>query len=289
MCERSHTLSTEAMTMLRIAAIGDNVVDCYPSRGEMYPGGNCLNVSVFVRRAGAEAAYIGAVGRDRAGNVIAAALAKEGVDISCLRRLAGPTAYCIIGHRDGDRVFESFDLGVSMFAPSAEDIAFLRRFDAAHVGQSSGLDNFIPDIADATRLSYDFSTRRDSAHRRLVGPLCFLASLSGSDLADGEIAVIAGELRDAGAEWLLVTRGRKGALLFGRNQQFAVAATPIDPIDTLGAGDAFIARTLVGLLNGEAPERMLVAAAEAAAETCRYFGAVGHASPLALPATFKGA
>jgi fructoselysine 6-kinase len=273
--------------MLRIAAMGDNVVDCYPSRREMYPGGNCLNVSVFARRAGAEAAYIGVVGRDRAGNVIAAALAKEGVDISHLRRLNGATAYCIIGHRDGDRVFESFDLGVSIFTPSADDLAFLRQFDAAHIGQSSGLDDFIPEIADATRLSYDFSTRRDDGHWRIIGTFCFLASLSGSDLRDGEIEEIAAELRRAGAEWILVTRGRKGAVLFGRSGQFAVAAAPVDPIDTLGAGDAFIARTLVGLLNGEAHERVLAAAADAAAETCRYFGAVGHASPLALPATFR--
>jgi len=271
--------------MPRIAAIGDNVVDCYRSRGEMYPGGNCLNVSVFARRAGAEAAYIGAVGKDRAGEVIAAALAAEGVDMSRLRRLDGPTAYCFIGHRDGDRVFESFDLGVSMFAPSAEDIAFLRRFDAVHVGQSSGLDDFIPEIAGASRLSYDFSTRRDGAHRRSIGPLCFLASLSGSDLEDGEIEAIAFELRRAGAQWVLVTRGRNGAQLLGRNDVFAVPATPVLPIDTLGAGDAFIARTLVGLLESERPQRLLAAAADVAAETCRYFGAVGHGAPLVLPSS----
>jgi fructoselysine 6-kinase len=273
--------------MPRIAAIGDNVVDCYLSRREMYPGGNCLNVSVFARRAGAEAAYVGAIGRDRAGDVIAAALAEERVDISRLRRLDGATAYCIIGHREGDRVFESFDLGVSLFAPSEEDIGFLRRFDAAHVGQSSRLDDFIPKIARATRLSYDFSIRRDSPHRRLIGPFCFLASLSGSGLRDGEIEDVTAELREAGAEWVLVTRGSEGARLYGRLGYFAVAATPVDPVDTLGAGDAFIARTLVGLLDGEAPERSLAAAADAAAQTCRYFGAVGHASPLALPATFR--
>ena len=56
--------------MLRIAAFGDNVVDCYLSMGQMYPGGNCLNVSIFLSRFGAQSAYIGAVGKDKAGEVI---------------------------------------------------------------------------------------------------------------------------------------------------------------------------------------------------------------------------
>ena len=50
--------------MVKIAAMGDNVVDCYASRGEMFPGGNCLNVAVYVSRFGAQSAYIGAIGKD---------------------------------------------------------------------------------------------------------------------------------------------------------------------------------------------------------------------------------
>jgi fructoselysine 6-kinase len=273
--------------MVRIAAIGDNVVDCYRVRGEMFPGGNCVNVSVFARRAGAQTAYVGAVGKDTAGNVIADALQQEGVDISHLRRCDGPTAWCMIGHRDGDRVFESYDLGVSLFSPSASDIAFLRNFDAAHVGQSSKIDRFIPDIASATRLSYDFSVRRDADHRQSIGPHCFLASVSGGDLSESETLAIASELRGAGAKWVLITRGQKGAVLFDGTTKYEVGATPVEAVDTLGAGDAFIARTLYGLLAGETPPQLLAAAADAAAETCRYFGAVGHAAPLRLPASYK--
>jgi len=146
--------------MIKIAAMGDNVVDCYLSLGRMFPGGNCLNVSVFARRFGATTAYIGAVGKDRAGNLILQALEAEGVDISRLRQLDGATAYCIIGHRDADRVFLSFDLGVSRFEPSEHDLKFLGGFSAVHIGQSSGLDQHVADAARHTLLSYDFSTRR---------------------------------------------------------------------------------------------------------------------------------
>jgi fructoselysine 6-kinase len=270
--------------MVKIAAVGDNVVDCYLARDEMYPGGNCLNLSIFLRRFGGHSAYIGAIGRDHAGDVIARALADEGVDTSHLRVLDGPTAYCVIGHRQGDRVFIDFDLGVSVFKPSAADIAFLEGFDAVHVGQSSGLDADLADIAGRASLSYDFSTRRDADHRRAIAPLCFLASVSGGDLPPETIAAIAGELLDAGAKWVLVTRGREGASLFTGANRFDVPAVPVEVVDTLGAGDTFIARVLYGLVGGETPEALLKAAASAAAETCRYYGAAGHGARIELQA-----
>jgi fructoselysine 6-kinase len=157
-----------------------------------------------------------------------------------------------------------------------------------HVGQSSGLDAHVPAIAAQAKLSYDFSVRRDGPHRRAIGPHCFLASVSGSDLGEGEAHAVAQELQDAGARWVLVTRGREGALLFGDGTHFAVTPEPVAPVDTLGAGDAFIARTLYGLLAGETPEALLSGAASLAARACLYYGAVGHAAPLALPASYKG-
>jgi fructoselysine 6-kinase len=268
--------------MVRVATIGDNVVDCYEARNEMFPGGNCLNVSVFIRRFGGCSAYVGAVGRDAAGELIRRALEEEGVDVARLRMLVGPTAYCLIGHRDSDRVFLSFDLGVSMFRPTPEDITFLSGFDAVHVGQSSGLDAFLPQIAAAAPLSYDFSTRRDPEHRAAVAPRCFLASLSGGDASREEAQALAVSLAAAGARHVLVTRGKAGAILLSGGETFCAPAAPATVVDTLGAGDTFIARTLYGLLAGETPAAILAAAAQAAAVTCGYFGAVGHGAPIAL-------
>ena len=268
--------------MVKIAAMGDNVVDCYLARDEMYPGGNCLNVAVHARRFGAQSAYIGAIGKDKAGDLIKDALAAEGVDLARLRRLDDATAYCLIGHRNADRVFVEFDLGVSVFTPNQEDFEFLSSFDAVHVGQSSGLDDWVDVASSNALLSYDFSTRRQSAHRKAIGRYCFLASVSGDGLAEGEIKGIASELLETGTKWVLVTRGRAGAVLHSQSTAYSTPAQLIDPVDTLGAGDAFIARTLFGLLKGERPAEVLARAAEAAATTCSYFGAVGYPAAIDL-------
>lgn len=266
--------------MVKIAAMGDNVVDCYLASGEMYPGGNCLNVAVYVSRFGGQSAYVGAIGKDRAGDLICTALASERVDVTRLQRLEGPTAYCLIGHHNADRIFLDFDLGVSMFTPTQEDLDFVSGFQAVHIGQSSGLDPWVAAVSSKSLLSYDFSTRREPEHRRVVGPYCYLASVSGDGLDDKELAVIASDLLGCGPKWVLVTRGRAGAVLHSDTVSYRTPARLVEPVDTLGAGDTFIARTLFGLLNEEAPQDVLRHAAEAAAATCQYYGAIGHASAI---------
>ncbi|WP_046119136.1 PfkB family carbohydrate kinase [Ensifer aridi] len=266
--------------MVKIVAMGDNVVDCYLARNEMYPGGNCLNVAVHASRFGAPSAYIGAIGRDKAGELILAALLSERVEVSRLRHIEGPTAYCLIGHRKADRVFLEFDLGVSMFTPSKQDLGYLANFDAVHIGQSSGLDAWVAAASRNSLISYDFSTRREPEYLSEIGRHCFLSSISGAGLPEMELNTLTTRLLAAGSRWVLVTRGRAGAALYGASCAYAHPARLVEAVDTLGAGDTFIARTLVGLLNGQAPQDVLGHAADAAADTCRYHGAIGYPAPI---------
>lgn len=267
--------------MAQVVCVGDNDVDCYLSDGRMYPGGNCFNVSVFARRCGAESAYVGAVGDDEAGRLIRHALESERVDVSHLRVVEGRTAHCVIGHRDGDRHFVSYDLGVSRFEPSRDDLDFIARHDAAHVYQHAGLDGWLGAISERTRLSYDFSTRREGDHHALVAPHCWLASFSGAGQSAAEAEHLSRQLLAAGARWVLATRGGEGAFLSDGQTRREVAATSATVVDTLGAGDSFIARVIVGLLREEAPERLLREAADEAARACGYLGAVGYGAPSA--------
>ncbi|MBE2274783.1 MAG: ribokinase [Rhodobacteraceae bacterium] len=267
---------------VRIIAFGDNVVDCYRDQQRMFPGGNCLNHAVFARRVGAETAYAGAVSDDAAGHLIRQALIEEGVDVSLLRQMPGATAYCVIETQAGDRVFVGANLGVSIIAPSAEDLARLADADAVHTGRSSHVDAWLPLFGQRTRVSYDMATVHDPARIARVAPHCFLLSFSGGALSRPEALALARQARDGGADWSLVTRGSEGALLLGATGVFEAKIEPVDAVDTLGAGDTFIAGVLVGLLQGYDPATILARAATAAAETCLMQGAFGHAAPLAV-------
>lgn len=261
---------------VRILSFGDNVVDCYRDRNLMFPGGNCVNHAAFARRAGAEAAYAGAVCDDAAGRLIRQALIAEGVDVSLLRVLPGQTAYCVIETCEGERQFVGANLGPSIIAPSAADLLMLAGVDALHTGRSSHIDAWLPRFAGATRVSYDLATVHDAERIALIAPHCFLLTFSGGDLTRDQAIALAERARREGAVWALVTRGGEGAILQGRDSTFEAKAHLVEAIDTLGAGDSFIANVLVDLLRGTAPAAALQAAAIAAGETCLLPGAFGH-------------
>lgn len=269
-------------TRPEIFGFGDNVVDCYADLSAMFPGGNALNVAVFAQRFGARSGYGGAVADDPAGRLIRRALVAEEVDISRLRIVPGRTAYCVIDTRDGEREFVCADLGVSIVAPGQADLARMAEADAVHTGRSSHLDSWLGQIASLTRLSYDFATLHDPVRIATLAPHCYLASFSGGGLGVEAAAHLAKQASEAGAVWALVTRGKDGAILNGPDGMVAVPARPIVPLDTLGAGDTFIARTLVGLLRSEPVPRILSQAGQEAATTCGEHGAFGHNAPIQI-------
>jgi fructoselysine 6-kinase len=75
---------------------------------------------------------------------------------------------------------------------------------------------------------------------------------------------------------ILATRGASDALLSDRRRIWRQPPHPTRIIDTLGAGDAFTARVLVGIVRDEPFDVSLAAAAQVAATTCASYGAFGH-------------
>ena len=111
---------------MKIACVGDNCVDYYDNTGEAFPGGNPVNVAVYVRRMGGQSAYLGAVGSDEYGGLILRALEEKGVDVRRVKRLPGATALSHVCLIDGERVFGDYDEGVmAQFVLAPGDVEFL--------------------------------------------------------------------------------------------------------------------------------------------------------------------
>jgi len=226
------------------------------------------------------AAYLGAIGDDAAGDHIRTALAAEGVATDRLRVLAGASAYAVVRLVEGNRIFESSDKGVSVFSLADADLEYLAGFDLAHCGYASRLEAQVPAIAAATRLSFDFATRRTAAFAEPLLPYVEVAEFSASDLSDVEVEQVGRWALGRGPRYVLVTMGQRGAALFSADAVYRQPALPTVAVDTLGAGDAFIGRLLVGLLRAEPLSGTLADAARCAAQTCQTHGAFGYPRPL---------
>ena len=62
-----------------------------------HPGGKGLNQAVAAARAGARVAFVGALGRDAAGEALLGVMTDEGIDTDGVARVAAPTGRALIG------------------------------------------------------------------------------------------------------------------------------------------------------------------------------------------------
>jgi fructoselysine 6-kinase len=265
---------------MRFVSLGDNVVDVYPQLGLMFPGGQALNVAVGMRRHGADSAYVGVVGDDEPGRHIHSVLEREDVGTTRLRTARGRTASAVVQVIDGERFFTGSDPGVSEFTPDTDDLCLLETADLAFVSCNSGLDGHLAELAQRCPLAYDFSTRQDPTRLSQVLPHCTAAVLSVGDSSEGEVEDLIRAASAQGPRWVIATRGSRGATLFADGVSYSEPALPVPVVDTLGAGDAFAARALFGLVIGEPVERLMEGAARSAATTCSFPGAFGHGRPI---------
>ena len=69
-----------------------------------------------------------------------------------------------------------------------------------------------------------------------------------------------------------MTCGSSGVHIFNKGQKGFVKAHEVSAIDTTGAGDAFAAGVIFGLVNGESPEKAATLGSHAAALVIQNFG-----------------
>jgi fructoselysine 6-kinase len=261
--------------MMSLVCAGDNVVDIYLGTGEGYPGGNPVNVSVAARRAGLTSAYLGAVGDDDAGRRLIAALTAEAVATERVRVLSGSTAWCEVQVVDGDRQFLGGDLGVSRFDLSADDLTYVSGFDVLHTGDNSRLETQLADIAEVTKVSFDFGSRPWGYVDDLIDHV-WCACFSGGHLPPEAAIALADQAAARGPAAVLVSEGARGARLVIGGVHVAVASQATSVTDSLGAGDALIGGVLSGLIRGYSPSEALKAGTSLAAHAVSHFGAFGY-------------
>ena len=238
-------------------------------------GGMTCNALVAAARLGARARLLAPVGDDEAAALFADHLAREGVDASGLRRVAGASSSvsAVIVDASGERTVVNHRGDALAKAPPLDPAAL------------AGADALLADprcvhwaeaaLAQARRLGIVSVLDADSAPRddlqRLVG-LAGWAVFSTPGLRAWHGAADAGGLAAAlaaGAEVAVLTQGGRGLLWQRRGQAVqALPAFAVTAVDTLGAGDVFHGALALALAEGQADARALRFAAAAAALKC---------------------
>jgi len=268
--------------MAGLIAVGDNTLDVYLDRNIEYPGGNALNVAVFASRLGARSAYLGCVGDDRYGQYLLDCLQKEGVDASRCQTLPGANGWACVDSLDGERVFLGSDPGVCrQLRLNAEDLAYLRQFPLAHSSLYSGLEEQLAQIRHASGcLSFDFSDNWVEFDWRALIKHVDIAFFSAADLSSQEAHELAHSMRALGPAIVVITRGALGALAVDAQGIHEQPSRPCTVVDSMGAGDGFIAAFLLAWQARRNLAGCLLRGVDYAALVCGWNGGFGHGQTL---------
>ena len=249
------------------------------------PGGKGANQAVAAARAGAEVRMVGRVGRDGFAEVALEALRAAGVDTSGVVVDAAPTGCAVIGVDDtGENQI--------IVASGANALVAAEQVEDASLGPETTLvlQMEVPVAANAALIA-----RARARSARTVLNLAPALHLPEEALRSVDVLVVnAGEARSLAERLRLppsdraglarqvaqalgvtvvMTLGKDGAVAAGRDGTWQVGALPMTPVDTTGAGDAFVGVFAASLDAGGGIDAALHRASVAAGLACLTLGA----------------
>lgn len=283
-----------------VVCMGRSCIDLYahemgvPITGvksfDAYVGGCPTNVSVGTRRLGLRSALLTAVGTDEVGDFVLDFLAREGVDISVVPRLASrrtsaviltiqpPDSFPLTFYRDN-----CADLGLTIDDVRRAPLGSARVVFLTGTGLTAEPSRTATLFAAESARAQHTTVLVDIDYRPSLWPSVeafgtnLRALLARADMAIGteeEVIAASGaanaaagaqQLLDAGLPVLILKRGGAGAVVWRRGADpVPVAPFRVDVMNVLGAGDAFASGFLYGHVNGWALE-----------EAARFGNAVG--------------
>lgn len=245
-----------------IISCGEALVDMVP---HAVPGGGPMNVAVAAARLGAPAAFVGRVSTDHFGYLIWRHLLDNGVDLRAAQRGPEPTARAIVEHVP-ELVFRFEGEDTADTQLRAADICRLGAGPHILHGGALGLfrGSTATTLADLAERHGGLVSLDPNVRPQIIGDRAAWGAFHDRWVACANVY----KASDEDAEWIwpgrsqhsfaeellagvaqavIVTRGPNGATIFAADQQVEVPGRPVEVVDTVGAGDSFMAATLVSL------------------------------------------
>ena len=248
---------------------------------EARSGGQVASALLGCARLGLRVGYIGAVGVDDAAVTALDPLSRAGVDLSGVRRISGArtrTATILVRASDGERTVLARRDPRLRLQPARLEAREIERARVLHIDASdpdaatwaarTARRAGIPVVLDADRLWPNPDRLLAVTDFPVVSRQLAEEWGGTGDPADGLV-----KLAGCGATLSVVTCGEAGAIAQREGRRVDSPAFQVEAQDTTGAGDAFHAGFIWGLLQGFPAERVLRVANAVAGLTCTALGA----------------
>lgn len=246
-------------------------------------GGCACNTAMALARLGVAASVIGKVGRDAFGDFLLRLMQREGLDTRAMVRDASvsTSSTVVLIHPQGERSFLHFSGGNADLSEDEVDYGLIGTAKLLHVAAAflvPGLDGEpmarVLSKAREMGVTTSLDTAWDAEGRwmELVRPCLaevdiFMPSIEEVRLLSGrdDPADMAAVFLDHGVGTVVIKLGAAGCYARTAGSEWRIPAFDVETVvDTLGAGDSFVAGFLAATLKGWSVD-----------QACRFANAVG--------------
>lgn len=284
--------------LLKTTSIDPNDHDVKVEELALSPGGSSANCAAIAGSLGQPVTFLGSVGNEIWSKPIVKDFHRFKVNTRNLRKAPGKTGTCIaLVDANGERKFYSYR-GVNESAPPLDfPLSLWKQHHCLHLSGYS----FQEPNSRTTALSllweakqhgllvsldpsFIFARELDFQSEELLSQLDFIfPNREEAELISGvsDPLKAAYSLMEKGVKTVVVTLGREGCLLLSEGVEQHIRIDPIEKVvDTTGAGDAFCAGFLMGVLNDFSLEQSCKLGCASAAHIVTHVGAHENAPVL---------
>jgi len=255
-------------------------------------GGSESNFSIALARLGTSVTWIGRVGQDSFGDLVLRELKAEDVHTVVHRDPSAPTGLMVKERRTQEHLKVWYYRAGSAGSRLSPDDIPAETVSGARLLHVTGITPALSPTALAAALhavdcaraagvlvSFDVNYRSglwtaDDAAPVLRGlaekaDLVFAGSDEGAIVVGpGDVSAMAQRFADLGPKQVVIKRGTAGAYALIDGVGYEQDAIPVNALDSVGAGDAFVAGYVAELLAGLAPAERLATAVRVGAFAC---------------------
>ncbi|TMF78487.1 MAG: sugar kinase [Chloroflexi bacterium] len=247
--------------VLEVPRLPDRGGDVLASQRGMAAGG-AFNVLSAAARLGLPGIYAGPHGTGPFGDLVRAALAREGVPTTMPPNPDLDTGWTLaLVEPDGERTFVTVTGADALVTPAAlrpteyrgGDAVYVSGYDLAYPGAGAAIAEHVAGLApeltvvlDPGPLAADIETGRLASVMRRVDILTLNARELG---ALGGLNTVLGQVRPTAT--VILRQGPDGATIHGvESRPVSVPSVSVKAVDTSGAGDVHVGASLAGLARG---------------------------------------
>lgn len=236
---------------MKVVAIGDNCIDLYERLDKFYATGNAVDFAVNMKKLGIDTAIISTTGNDEYGDLMIKELTKQGIDLSHFKQVEGQTAVSYMDLVDLDRKYLDYVEGVMENVQfSQDDIDFAASCDLVHSAFWGNAHMHLKEIHEkGGKICFDYATEYKDPMVEETLPYVDYPFFSFEKRTEDTDNFLKAAV-EKGATIAVGTFGEDGSVAYDGKEFYAYGIKEATLVNTIGAGDSYMAGFMNGVLKG---------------------------------------